>query len=146
TTEDLPGNEQRVSVSLKTLPEEVQAGHRILLADGNIELVVENVRAPEIRCRVIVGGPLSSHKGMNLPSSEIQVSSLTEKDRADITVGLEEGVDAIALSFVRGAADVVAARRAIQQSAGDVPIIAKIEKSQAVDHIDAILQVAQGIM
>src|SRR5262245_47651576 len=114
TTEDISGNEQRVSVSLKNLPNEVEPGHRILLADGNIELLVESVHDPEIRCRVVVGGPLSSHKGMNLPSAEIRVSSLTEKDRLDIPVGLEEGVDAIALSFVRGAADVVGARRVIQ--------------------------------
>jgi len=146
TTEDLPGNEQRVSVSLKTLPEEVEVGHRILLADGNIELSVEKIAPPEIRCRVIVGGPLSSHKGINLPASDVRVASLTEKDREDIPVGLEEGVDAIALSFVRGAADVVGARRAIQEHGGDIPVIAKIEKKQAVDNIDAIIQVAQGIM
>ncbi len=146
TTEEVPGNEHLVSVSLKNLPHEVQPGHCILLADGNIELRVESVHDPEVRCRVVVGGPLSSHKGMNLPSAEIRVSSLTEKDRRDIPVGLEEGVDAIALSFVRGAADVVGARRAIQDSGGDIPIIAKIEKRQAVDNIDAILQVAQGIM
>jgi len=146
TTEELPGNEQRVSVSLKSLIEEVEPGHRILLADGNIELLVEKVVPPEIKCRVIVGGPLSSHKGINLPASEVRVASLTEKDRQDIPVGLEEGVDAMALSFVRGAADVVGARRAIQEHGGDVPVIAKIEKSQAVENIDAIIQVAQGIM
>src|ERR1051326_6253183 len=105
TTEELTGNEQRVSVSLKSLPDEVQVGHRILLADGNIELAVEKIATPEIRCRVIGGGPLSSHKGINLPSSEVRVASLTEKDRQDIPVGLEEGVDAIALSFVRSAED-----------------------------------------
>jgi pyruvate kinase len=146
TTEDVPGTAQRVSVSLKTLTEEVQSGHRILLADGNIELAVESVTPPDIHCRVIVGGPLSSHKGINLPASEVRVASLTEKDRQDIPVGLQEGVDAIALSFVRGAADIVGARRAIQENGGDVPLIAKIEKKQAVENIDAIIQVAQGIM
>src|SRR6185295_2615821 len=96
--------------------------------------------------RVVVGGPLSSHKGINLPASNVRVDSLTPKDRLDIPVGLEEGVDAIALSFVRSAADIVAARRAIQEHGGSVPIIAKIEKSQAVANIDEIIQEAQAIM
>ncbi len=146
TTDDVPGTEQRVSVSLKTLPQEVQPGGRILLADGNIELTVEKIAGSEIRCRVAVGGPLSSHKGINLPASEVNVASLTEKDLRDIPVGLEEGVDAIALSFVRSAADVIAARQAIQKHGGAVPIVAKIEKSQAVDNIDGIVQEAQAIM
>ena len=146
TTDDVPGDENRVAVSLKSLTEEVQSGHRILLADGNIELVVERVAGAEIHCKVLVGGPLSSHKGMNLPHCEVRVASLTDKDRADIPVGLEEGVDAIALSFVRSAADVIAARQAIEAHGGRVPIVAKIEKSQAVDNIDSIIQEAQAIM
>jgi pyruvate kinase len=146
TTDDVPGTAQRVSVSLKTMPEEVKPDDRILLADGNIELAVETITASDIHCRVVVGGPLSSHKGINLPASEVRVASLTEKDRQDIPVGLQEGVDAIALSFVRGASDIVGARRAIQENGGDVPLIAKIEKKQAVENIDAIIQVAQGIM
>jgi pyruvate kinase len=146
TTDELTGNDQRVSVSLKTLTEEVAVGHRILLADGNIELVVESVSGHEIQCRVVVGGPLSSHKGINLPASDVHVDSLTEKDRLDIPVGLEEGVDAIALSFVRSAADIVAARRAIHERGGSVPIIAKIEKSQAVANIDGIIHEAQAVM
>jgi pyruvate kinase len=146
TTEDIPGDERRVSVSLKTLPQEVEAGHRILLADGNIELVVEKVEGTEVRCRVVVGGTLSSHKGMNLPASDVRVDSLTAKDRADIPVGLQEGVDAIALSFVRSAADIAAARSEIQAHGYNVPIVAKIEKSQAVDNIDSIVQEADAVM
>jgi pyruvate kinase len=146
TTEDVAGDDQRVSVSLKTLPEEVQAGQRILLADGNIELKVERVSSSEVHCRVVVGGPLSSHKGINLPASNVRVDSLTEKDRQDIPVGLEEGVDAIALSFVRSAADIRAARSAVRQHDGDVPIVAKIEKSQAVTHIDEIILESQAVM
>jgi pyruvate kinase len=146
TTEDIPGDERRVSVSLKTLPQEVEAGHRILLADGNIELVVEKVEGTEVRCRVVVGGTLSSHKGMNLPASDVRVDSLTAKDRADIPVGLQEGVDAIALSFVRSAADIAAARSEIQAHGYSVPIVAKIEKSQAVDNIDSIVQEADAVM
>jgi pyruvate kinase len=146
TSSTVAGNEQHASVSLKSMPQEVACGHKILLADGNIELVVEKVAAPEIHCRVIVGGPLSSHKGINLPESEVHVESLTRKDRKDLVVGLEEGVDAVALSFVRSAADVMATQRAIKEHGGHIPVIAKIEKSQAVENIDEIVNASQAIM
>jgi pyruvate kinase len=147
TSDDVPGDAQRASVSLKTLPHEVKAGHPILLADGNIELRVERSIPPNIFCRVIVGGQLSSHKGINLPVSEVHVDSLTEKDRSDIVVGLEEKVDAIALSFVRTANDVLACRYIIEShGGGNVPIVAKIEKHEAVDNIDSIVAVSQAVM
>jgi pyruvate kinase len=146
TTDNVSGDEHRVSVSLKTLPQEVSKGHPILLADGNIELRVDKILPPDIHCRVVVGGQLSSHKGMNLPGSKIRVHSITTKDRKDIVVGIEEGVDAIALSFVRSAADITAARGAIKKAGGDVPIIAKIEKHEAVENIDSIVAAAQGVM
>jgi pyruvate kinase len=146
TTDDVSGDANRASVSLKTLPKEVKAGHRILLADGNIELVAENVTPTEIRCRVVVGGPLSSHKGINLPASRLHVDSLTEKDREDIVIGLAVGVDSIALSFVRKASDIQACRKVVKEHGGSVPIIAKIEKHEAVDHIDSIIAVSEGIM
>ena len=146
TTDDVSGDANRASVSLKTLPKEVKAGHRILLADGNIELVAENVTPTEIRCRVVVGGPLSSHKGINLPASRLHVDSLTEKDREDIVIGLAVGVDSIALSFVRKASDIQACRKVVKEHGGSVPIIAKIEKHEAVQHIDSIIAVSEGIM
>jgi pyruvate kinase len=146
TSDTVPGDEHRVSVSLKTLAQEVSKAHPILLADGNIELSVDKIEPPDIRCRVVVGGQLSSHKGINLPGSELHVDSITKKDRKDIVVGVEEGVDAVALSFVRSAADITAARRAIKEAGGDVPIIAKIEKHEAVDNIDGIIAAAQAIM
>jgi len=146
TAEDVPGDAKRVSVSLKTLPHEVSVGHSILLADGNIELRVEKVAPPDIVCRVIVGGMLSSHKGINLPGSEVHVDSLTSKDRNDILVGLQEGVDAIALSFVRRAADIDSARKVITEHGGNVPIVAKIEKHEAVDNIDSIVMSSNAIM
>lgn len=156
TSEPVIGDAGRVSVSLKSLPLEVAPGHPILLADGNIELRVERVAPPDIFCKVVVGGMLSSHKGMNLPGSKVQVSSLTAKDRKDIHVGLEEGIDAIALSFVRSAADVEAMKKFIDharigQAGGGrpgirAPIIAKIEKHEAVINIDEILAVSDGIM
>jgi pyruvate kinase len=146
TADNVSGNAHRASVSLNTLPHEVKTGQPILLADGNIELRVENVVPPEIHCRVIVGGPLSSHKGINLPDSEVHVDSLTKKDCTDIVIGLEEGVDAIALSFVRKANDVFACRKVIKDHGCNTPIIAKIEKHEAVDNIDSIVAASQGIM
>lgn len=146
TSETVLGDEKRASVSLKSLPHEVASGHPILLADGNIELRVERVVPPEIFCRVIVGGSLSSHKGINLPGSEVHVDSLTDKDRKDIEIGIEAGVDAIALSFVRTAADIEAMRKLVRHSGGHVPIIAKIEKHEAVTNIDKIVAVSDAVM
>src|SRR5438067_12526338 len=146
TAETLVGDATRASVSLKTLPHEVKTGHPILLADGNIELRVERIVPPDIYCRVIVGGVLSSHKGINLPGSEVHVDSLTPKDRKDIVVGLDEGVDAIALSFVRKASDILACRKDISDHGGNVPIIAKIEKHEADDNIDSIVAASHAVM
>jgi pyruvate kinase len=146
TADTVPGDAHRASVSLKSLPHEVKIGHPILLADGNIELRVERVVPPDIYCRVIVGGQLSSHKGINLPASEVHVDCLTKKDRKDIVIGLEEGVDAIALSFVRKATDILACRKAVKDHGGNVPIIAKIEKHEAVDNIDSIVAASQAVM
>ncbi len=146
TAEPVPGDRQSASVSLATLPEVVSKGHPILLSDGKIELVVEDVRPPEVYCRVIVGGLLSSHKGINLPVSHVPVDSLTEKDDHDLKIGQEEGVDMIALSFVRNEQDVLSARKAAGSYGREVPIIAKIEKHEAVDNIDGIVAVADGVM
>ena len=146
TADIVGGDAHRASVSLKSLPHEVKSGHPILLADGNIELRVERVIPPDIFCRVIVGGQLSSHKGINLPASEVHVDSLTKKDRKDIVIGVEEGVDAVALSFVRKASDILACRKVIKENGGNVPIIAKIEKHEAVDNIDSIVGASQAIM
>src|SRR5881628_3148762 len=146
TADDVSGDAKRASVSLKSLPSGVKIGDPILLADGNIELRVERVVPPNIYCRVIVGGQLSSHKGINLPASEVHVDSLTEKDRQDILVGLEEGVDAIALSFVRQANDILACKKVVEDHGGNIPIIAKIEKHEAVDNIDSIVAASQAVM
>jgi len=146
TSDAIQGDAHRASASLKTLPHEVTSGHPILLADGNIELSVERVAPPDIFCRVVVGGMLSSHKGINLPGSRVHVDSLTKKDRKDIRAGLEWGVDAIALSFVRTASDVQSMRKLIAAEGRRVPIIAKIEKHEAVSEIDDIIAVSDGIM
>ncbi len=141
-----PGNAHGASVSLERIHEEVEIGHRIFLADGMLELVVERIDGTDVRCRVVVGGTLTSHKGVNLPASHVEVESMTEKDHLDLQVGLEEGVDAVALSFVRSAKDLAPLRTAIEDAGLDVRVIAKIEKPQAVDDIDGILEAADGVM
>jgi pyruvate kinase len=146
TSEVVQGDEKRASVSLKSLPHEVASGHPILLADGNIELRVDRVVPPEIFCQVVVGGFLSSRKGINLPASNVHVDSLTRKDRKDIEVGLQGGVDAIALSFVRTASDVEAMKRVMARAGKQVPVVAKIEKHEAVEEIDRIVAVADAVM
>ena len=146
TAADAAGDANRVSVSLQSLPQEVKAGDPILLADGNIELRVENVVPPDIHCRVVIGGQLSSHKGINLPASQIHVDSLTPKDRSDIAIGLEEGVDAVALSFVRKADDLLVCRSVVEEHGGKVPLIAKIEKHEAVENFDSIVAASQAVM
>jgi pyruvate kinase len=146
TSDPIVGDSLRVGVSLRTLAQEVRVGHRVLLADGMIELLVEKIEAPDVHCRVVVGGTLSSHKGVNLPSAHVEVESLSEKDLHDTNVGLEEGVDTIALSFVRSERDVEALRDVIRAAGKDTRIIAKIEKPQAVENIDSILDASDGVM
>ncbi|MFO0985664.1 MAG: pyruvate kinase, partial [Planctomycetota bacterium] len=146
TTRAVPGSERAVSVSHATLPAEVQAGDPVLLSDGAIELEVIATQATDIVCRVIVGGALSSHKGLNLPTRTLQVQSLTDKDRRDLEFGITHGVDFVALSFVRSGADVQCARQFLQQRRSSIPLIAKIEKHEALDHLDAIIALADGVM
>ena len=143
---EVPGDVHRVSLTYKDLPAEVLPGDRLLLSDGELELVVEETSEEEIRCRVVVGGSLSSSKGINLPDRSIRAPSLTEKDREDLAFGLEQGVDFIALSFVRTAIEVERTRSLIAESGRDTPILAKIEKREALDHIDEIIRAADGIM
>ncbi len=146
TTEKVPGEPERVSVSYDPLPREVAAGDRLLLADGEIELEVTDTTTRDVRCRVVVGGQLSSRKGVNVPTASLSVAALTEKDRADLTFGIENGVDLIALSFVRTASDVRHARKVAERLTADVPIIAKIEKQEALKNIDEIIAASDGVM
>ncbi len=146
TTEAVPGDEHRVSITYSALPRDVRPGDTLLLNDGALELRVEETREDEIICRVVVGGPLSSHKGINVPTRSLRVPSITEKDRDDLAFGLERGVDYVALSFVRSSADVLQARRLMAERGRIVPLIAKIEKHEALAHIDEIIEVVDGIM
>lgn len=146
TSQPIEGSGNRVSVSYRNLPGEVKVNDRIMLADGLMELVVDKIEETEIYCRVVTGGVLTSHKGINLPSGSISAESITEKDREDLLFGLANDVDYVALSFVRSADDVLKARQIIREQGKDTPVIAKIEKHEALDHMDEILDVSDGIM
>ncbi len=146
TNRQVPGDSQEVSVSYPNLPEEVHPGDTLLLCDGALELEVEETGSQDIECRVIVGGPLSSFKGINLPTSSLKIPILTEKDKKDLDFGISQEVDYVALSFVRTAADVEEAKSIIQDNNSAIPVIAKIEKHEAVSNIDQIIQAVDGIM
>ncbi len=146
TARQVPGDQHRVSVTYPDLPGEVWPGDSILLSDGALELEVVKTTGDEIVCRVKIGGPLSSHKGVNLPTRSIKAPSLTDKDRDDLEFGIQQQVDYVALSFVRTASDVLEAIRFIQERDCAIPLIAKIEKHEALGNIDEIIQAADGIM
>ena len=147
---DVEGHDGRVGTTYPEMAADVHEGDPVLFDDGALQGVVEAVdtdtEPAEVRVRMTVGGTLSSHKGMNLPGVEMSVPSLTEKDVGDLAVGVDVGVDYVALSFVRSAWDVVALRRALEGHGRNLPIIAKIEKPQAVAELDGILEVAEGVM
>lgn len=149
TMEDVLGDEQRISTTYEGLAKDIKQGNRILLDDGRIELKVLGVKDSEIFCRIITGGPLKTHKGMNLPGATISAPALTEKDKEDLEFGLANDIDYVALSFVRKADDVRQLRDFIIEKGPKgrkVPIIAKIERGEAIADIDAILAEADGIM
>ena len=124
TPEDVPGTATRISTTFPDLVKEVAPGTRILLSDGLIELRVKSVRGKDLICGVVNGGMLGEHKGINLPGVAFSIPALTEKDRKDLEFGLKHGVDAVAISFVRSAADVRMVKQIIARRGGDVPIIA----------------------
>ena len=136
----------KVTVSYENLPNELKEGDIILLADGFMELRVEKIEGDEIHCIVVRGGLLTSHKGVNIPTESIGVPSITEKDKEDLLFGLEHEVDYVALSFVRRAEDVRQLKNIISERNKNTPVIAKIEKWEAVNNIEEILEVADGIM
>jgi pyruvate kinase len=146
TTAKVLGDSTRVSTVFRPLPREVHRGDRILLSDGLIELRVEQVRGQEVVCEVINGGALGEHKGINLPGVQLRVPALTPKDRADLIFALKHGANYIAVSFVRRPEDVVLAKSLIRRAKKDTPLIAKLEKPEAIENIDGILRVADGVM
>lgn len=146
TTEEVVGNEQRVSMSFDRLPQVVKTADRLFLNDGLVQLLVTSVAGNDVICRVAVGGELRSRKGLNLPGIDLGISAFTDHDRACLEFALKAGVDAVSQSFVETAADIEAVRAAAK-AAGRVPfIIAKIERAGALRHFDEILKTADGIM
>jgi pyruvate kinase len=146
TTARVPGDADCVSTTFRPLPREVHRGNRILLSDGLIELRVEKVRGQEVICEVVNGGALGQHKGINLPGIQLRVPALTSKDRKDLAFALTQDVNYIAVSFVRHPEDVVLAKNLIRRAGKDTPVIAKLEKPEAIENLDAILRVADGVM
>ncbi len=146
TARRVPGTAEAATINYPGLVEDVRPGDLLLLSDGALELEVIKTAGPDIQCRVIVGGPLSSHKGVNIPSRSVKLPSLTEKDKKDLRFGIGLGVDYIALSFVRSATDIKRAKALIGKHGGRIPVIAKIEKHEALADIEGIIQAADGTM
>ena len=145
--ENEPCTQTRLSTTYRELPHDVKPGDRILLDDGNVELrVLASDGKEEVQAEVVFGGKLSNNKGMNLPGVKTSVPSLTEKDKADLLHGLDLDVDYVALSFVRQPSDVRDVQQLIHTHLKNVPVIAKIEKPEAVKNIDDIIAVADGVM
>lgn len=146
TTRPIAGNDRTISTTFQRLPQEVQPGSCILLSDGLIELNVEKVKETEIHCRVVNGGEMGEHQGINLPGVSLRISALSKKDREDLKFGIENRVDYIALSFVRRAEDVLTLKRILARADRPIPVVAKLEKPEAIDHLDAILQATDAVM
>src|ERR1035441_9908668 len=146
TAREVPGTASLVGTTFKTLADNVEQGSRILLSDGLIELRVHEVVGSDVVCEIINGGMLGENKGINLPGIPVRVPSLTEKDTEDLEFALKNGVDAVAVSLVRTAEDVRLVRNRVAALGGETWIIAKLEKPQAIEHLDSLLQAADGIM
>ena len=146
TTEDVIGNQTRVSVSFPQLPKAVHPGDRLFLNDGLVELEVLKVKGNDVHCKVLVGGILSSRKGLNLPGIDLGISAFTDRDHECLKFAMQNGVDAVSQSFVETGEDIKAVRKAAKDLGHDPFIIAKIERIGARNHIDDILDAADGIM
>jgi pyruvate kinase len=146
TTEELVGDKEMVSTSYKGLPRDVKPGDMVLIDDGKIELKVKEAREKDVVCEVVYGGVLKSRKGINLPFSRVSAPSLTEKDLKDLEFGLKNKVDWVALSFVRKAKDIDILREIITERKSTTRIVAKIEKPEALENIDAIIAATDAVM
>ncbi|ABM72202.1 Pyruvate kinase [Prochlorococcus marinus str. MIT 9515] len=148
TSNEVECTKSIANVTYNRLAQEVTEGKRILLDDGKIEMIVEKVDLPNnlLKCKVTVGGVLSNNKGVNFPDVQLSVKALTDKDIDDLEFGLTAGVDWIALSFVRNPSDINEIKNLINKSGQSIPVIAKIEKFEAIDQIDSILPLCDGVM
>ncbi len=147
TTEgEVPGDERTISTTYPHLAEDVRPGDRLLVDDGLLEFRVLSTDGVRVRAEVVEGGVLGEHKGINLPGVTLRTEALSEKDKADLAFGISHGVDYVALSFVRSAADVGLCRSEMERAGRVVPVIAKIEKPEALEQIDGIIAAADGVM
>jgi pyruvate kinase len=146
TPRNLEGTPALISTTFPKLAQEVKPGACILLADGLIELRVLSLKGQDIECEVVNGGELGEHKGINLPGIALSIPALTENDKADLEFGLQHGVDMVAVSFVRSASDVLSVKQIITAHGSEVPVIAKLEKPQAIEHLEEILEATDGVM
>jgi len=144
---DFLGDASRLATPYKQIVQDVEPGHRVLIDDGLLELRVEEVGDGEIACAVVTGGPISSHKGLNFPDSSLSISGLTPKDLEDMRFGVEElRPDWVAVSFVRSGDEVREVKERMREFGGNIPVISKIEKHEAIDDIESVLKVSDGIM
>jgi len=146
TSRKVPGTAELISTDFAGLAREVQPGARVLLSDGRIELKVRAVHGDDVQCEVVNGGTLGEHQGINLPGAAVAIPALTAKDKLDLEFGLKQGVDVVALSFVRSADDIRMAQNLMRSFGKSVPIVAKLEKPQAIEHLEEILEVTNGVM
>lgn len=147
TTREVEGTQNIVSVTYADLPKDLEVGARVLLDDGLIELIVEEIKGTDVLCSVENGGALSDNKGVNIPDVTVNLPALTEKDISDIKFGIKMGFDCIFASFIRSASDIIDIKRVLEENGGsDIQVFAKIESRDGVNNIDEILEVADGIM
>jgi pyruvate kinase len=146
TTRNILGTEEGVSTTFRALPEAVHKGDRILLNDGEVALRVISTHGQDVITQVENGGDIGEHKGINLPGVKLNIPSMTPKDRKDLVSAMAIGADYLAISFVRTAADVRAAKQAIARTGRDTPVISKLEKPEAIDNLDEILAISDGVM
>ena len=142
----MEGTSDGVSTTYTRMARDVSRGDRILLGDGLIELRVLSTTSTTVVCKVVNGGLLGEHKGINLPGVKLKIPAVTPKDHADLVFALEQGANFVAVSFVRSAKDVLQAKKAISRQKQDVPVIAKLEKPEAIDNLDEILNVSDAVM
>ena len=140
------GTSEGVSTTYRRMPRDVSRGDCILLGDGLIELRVLSTSSTSVLCKVVNGGFLGEHKGINLPGVKLRIPAVTPKDHADLVFALEQGANFVAVSFVRSEKDVLLAKKAISRAKRDVPVIAKLEKPEAIDNLDEILYVSDAVM
>ncbi|MGB2693475.1 MAG: pyruvate kinase [Thermodesulfobacteriota bacterium] len=146
TSRKVAGNENEVSTNYQDLPKQAKTGDTILLSDGSIELIVTKVLESDVRTKVLIGGELTSKKGLNIPARSLNISTFTTKDKKDLDFGIKNGIDIVALSFVKNVEDILKVKRFMKRRKSEIPIIAKIETHEALVEIDSIMEAVEGIM